>query len=122
MATQDDVPLITEMDIEALLEQELNDLYVHDFYLLDHLIDINSKVKEQQDRMDAVRDEATRIFSFAEQRQILLDRQQSETVLDKAFEQVVEPTSTQQSPVTRRKNLLLIRRKMFLEPLPRRSC
>ena len=91
MAAQDDVPLIAEMDIEALLEQELNNLYVHDFYLLDHLIDINSKVKEQQDRMDAVRDEATRIFeSFAEiETQILLDRQQSETVLDKAFEQVV---------------------------------
>ena len=62
MAAQDDVPLIAEMDIEALPEQELNNLYVHDFYLLDHLIDINSKVKEQQDRMDAVRDEATRIF------------------------------------------------------------
>ena len=91
MAAQDDVPLIAEMDIEALLEQELNNLNVHDFYLLDHLIDINSKVKEQQDRMDAVRDEATRIFeSFAEiETQILLDRQQSETVLDKAFEQVV---------------------------------
>ena len=91
MAAQDDVPLIAEMDIEALLEQELNNLYVHDFYLLDHLIDINSKVKEQQDRMDAVRDEATRIFeSFAEiETQILLDRQQSDTVLDKAFEQVV---------------------------------
>ena len=91
VAAQDDVPLIAEMDIEALLEQELNNLYVHDFYLLDHLIDINSKVKEQQDRMDAVRDEATRIFeSFAEiETQILLDRQQSETVLDKAFEQVV---------------------------------
>ena len=91
VAAQDDVPLIAEMDIEALLEQELNNLYVHDFYLLDHLIDINSKVKEQQGRMDAVRDEATRIFeSFGEiETQILLDRQQSETVLDKAFEQVV---------------------------------
>ena len=91
MAAQDDVPLIADMDIEALLEQELNTLNVDDFYLLDHLIDINSKVKEQQGRMDAVRDEATRIFeSFAEiETQILLDRQQSETVLDKAFEQVV---------------------------------
>ena len=91
VAAQDDVPLIAEMDIEALLEQELNNLYVHDFYLLDHLIDINSKVKEQQGRMDAVRDEATRIFeSFGEiETQILLDRQQAETVLDKAFEQVV---------------------------------
>ncbi|MGB1796220.1 MAG: peptidoglycan DD-metalloendopeptidase family protein [Acidimicrobiales bacterium] len=90
-AAQDDVPLIADMDIETLLEQELNTLNVDDFYLLDHLIDINSKVKEQQDRMDAVRDEATRIFeSFAEiETQILLDRQQSETVLDKAFEQVV---------------------------------
>ena len=91
MAAQDDVPLIADMDIEALLEQELNTLNVDDFYLLDHLIDINSKVKEQQGRMDAVRDEATRIFeSFGEiETQILLDRQQSETVLDKAFEQVV---------------------------------
>lgn len=90
-AAQDDVPLIADMDIEALLEQELNTLNVDDFYLLDHLIDINSKVKEQQGRMDAVRDEATRIFeSFGEiEAQILLDRQQSETVLDKAFEQVV---------------------------------
>lgn len=90
-AAQDDVPLIADMDIETLLEQELNTLNVDDFYLLDHLIDINSKVKEQQGRMDAVRDEATRIFeSFAEiETQILLDRQQSETVLDKAFEQVV---------------------------------
>jgi len=91
MAAQDDVPLIADMDIEALLEQELNTLNVDDFYLLDHLIDINSKVKEQQGRMDAVRDEATRVFdSFGEiETQILLDRQQSETVLDKAFEQVV---------------------------------
>ena len=91
MAAQDDVPLVADIDIEALLEQELNTLNVDDFYLLDHLIDINSKVKEQQGRMDAVRDEATRIFeSFAEiETQILLDRQQSETVLDKAFEQVV---------------------------------
>ena len=90
-AAQDDVPLIADMDIEALLEQELNTLNVDDFYLLDHLIDINSKVKEQQGRMDAVRDEATRIFdSFgAIETQILLDRQQSQTVLDKAFEQVV---------------------------------
>ena len=31
MAAQDDVPLIAEMDIEALLEQELNNLNVHDF-------------------------------------------------------------------------------------------
>ena len=91
MAAQDDVPLIADMDIEALLEQELNTLNVDDFYLLDHLIDINSKVKEQQGRMDAVRDEATRVFeSFGEiETQILLDRQQSDTVLDKAFEQVV---------------------------------
>ena len=91
MVAQDDVPLIADMDIEALLEQELNTLNVDDFYLLDHLIDINSKVKEQQGRMDAVRDEATRIFeSFGEiETQILLDRQQSDTVLDKAFEQVV---------------------------------
>ena len=91
IAAQDDVPLIADMDIETLLEQELNTLNVDDFYLLDHLIDINSKVKEQQGRMDAVRDEATRIFeSFGEiETQILLDRQQSDTVLDKAFEQVV---------------------------------
>ena len=31
MAAQDDVPLIADMDIEALLEQELNTLNVDDF-------------------------------------------------------------------------------------------
>ena len=84
------------MDIETLLEKELNTLNVDDFYLLEHLIDINSKVKDQQGRMDAVRNEATRIFeSFgAIETQILLDRQQSETVLDKAFEQVVRTYTT----------------------------
>ena len=90
-AADEDVPLIADIDIETLLEQELDDLNVDDFYLLEHLIDIDIKVKAQQTRMDAVRDEANRIFeSFGViETQILLDRQQSETVLDKAFEQVV---------------------------------
>ena len=87
VAADDDVPLIADMDIEALLEQELSNLNVDDFYLLEHLIDIDNKVKDQQSRMYGVRDEANRIFeSFgAIETQILLDRQQSETVLDKAF-------------------------------------
>ena len=91
VAAADDVPLIADMDIEALLEQELSNLNVDDFYLLEHLIDIDNKVKDQQSRMYGVRDEANRIFeSFgAIETQILLDRQQSETVLDKAFEKVV---------------------------------
>jgi len=91
VAADDDVPLIADMDIEALLEQELSNLNVDDFYLLEHLIDIDNKVKDQQSRMYGVRDEANRIFeSFgAIETQILLDRQQSETVLDKAFEKVV---------------------------------
>ncbi|MED5292422.1 MAG: hypothetical protein VYB56_01040, partial [Actinomycetota bacterium] len=50
-AADEDVPLIADVDIEALLEQELNDLNVDDFYLLEHLIDIDIKVKAQQTRM-----------------------------------------------------------------------
>ena len=90
-AVRDNVPLIADMDIEALLEQELAKLNVDDFYLLEHLIDIDVRVKNQRERMDAVRQEADRIaesFGAIEER-ILLDTQQSGTVLEKAFEQVV---------------------------------
>ena len=90
-AVRDDVPLIADMDIEALLEQELAKLNVDDFYLLEHLIDIDVRVKNQRERMDAVRQEADRIaasFGAIEER-ILLDTQRSGTVLEKAFEQVV---------------------------------
>ena len=86
-----DAPLIADMDIEALLEQELAKLNVDDFYLLEHLIDIDVRVKNQRERMEAVRQEADRIaesFGAIEER-ILLDTQQSGTVLEKAFEQVV---------------------------------
>ena len=74
-AADDDVPLIADVDIETLLEQELNNLNVDDFYLLEHLIDIDIKVKAQQARMDAIRGEANRIFeSFGViETQILLD-------------------------------------------------
>ena len=90
-AVGDNAPLIADMDIEALLEQELAKLNVDDFYLLEHLIDIDVRVKNQRERMDAVRQEADRIaesFGAIEER-ILLDTQQSGTVLEKAFEQVV---------------------------------
>ena len=90
-AVRDDVPLIADMDIEALLEQELAKLNVDDFYLLEHLIDIDVRVKNQRERMGAVRQEAERIaesFGAIEER-ILLDTQQAGTVLEKAFEQVV---------------------------------
>ena len=99
-AADDDVPLIADIDIEALLEEELDELKVDDFYLLEHLIDIDTKVKDQQTRMDAVRDEANRIFeSFGViEAQILLDRQQSGTVLDKAFEKVVRTYSSPEEP------------------------
>ena len=90
------------------------------FYLLDHLIDINSKVKEQQGRMDAVRDEATRIFeSFGEiETQILLDRQQSDTVLIKfraSGANLRRPKGVQQR---RGRTLLILRKMSFWEPLP----
>ena len=90
-AGADDVPLIADIDIEALLEQELETLNVGDFYLLEHLVDINTKVKDRQTRMGAVRDEADRIFArfLTIENQIALDREQSETVLGKAFERVV---------------------------------
>ena len=99
-APDDDVPLIADVDIETLLEQELNNLNVDDFYLLEHLIDIDIKVKAQQARMDAIRGEANRIFeSFGViETQILLDRQQSETVLDKAFEKVVRTYTAPAAP------------------------
>ncbi len=90
-AGADDVPLIADIDIEALLEQELETLNVGDFYLLEHLVDIDTKVKDRQTRMGAVRDEADRVFArfLAIENQIALDREQSETVLGKAFERVV---------------------------------
>ena len=99
-AADDDVPLIADVDIETLLEQELNNLNVDDFYLLEHLIDIDIKVKAQQARMDAIRGEANRIFdSFGViETQILLDRQQSETVLGKAFEKVVRTYTAPEEP------------------------
>ena len=99
-AAAGDVPLIADIDIETLLEQELDDLKVDDFYLLEHLIDIDIKVKAQQTRMEAVRDEANRIFeSFGViETQILLDRQQSETVLGKAFEKVVRTYTAPEEP------------------------
>ena len=94
----DDVPLIADMDIEALLEQELANLEVDDFYLLEHLVDIDAKVKDRQTRMGAVRDEADRIFArfLMIDNQISLDRQQSETVLGKAFEKVVRTYTASQ--------------------------
>ena len=90
-AGADDVPLIADIDIEALLEQELATLNVGDFYLLEHLVAIDTKVKDRQTRMGAVRDEADRVFArfLTIENQIALDREQSETVLGKAFERVV---------------------------------
>jgi len=100
VSAQDDVPLIADIDIEALLEQELDNLNVDDFYLLEHLIEIDTKVKDQQTQMDAVRDEANRIFETFGiiETQMLLDRQQSGTVLDKAFEKVVRTYTTREEP------------------------
>ncbi len=100
VAAQDDLPLIADIDIEALLEQELNNLNVDDFYLLEHLIEIDTKVKDQQNQMDAIRDEANRIFETFGiiETQMLLDRQQSGTVLDKAFEKVIRTYTTQEQP------------------------
>lgn len=90
-AGADDVPLIADIDIEALLEQELATLNVGDFYLLEHLVAIDTKVKDRQTRMGAVRDEADRVFArfLTIENQIALDREQSETILGKAFERVV---------------------------------
>ena len=98
VAAQDDVLLITDFDIEALLEQELDNLNVDDFYLLEHLIDIDTQVQDQQTQMDAVRDEANRIFETfgVIETQMLLDQQQSGTVLDKAFEKVVRTYATRE--------------------------
>ena len=95
-AGADDVPLIADIDIEALLEQELETLNVGDFYLLEHLVDIDTKVKDRQTRMGAVRDEADRIFArfLTIDNQIALDREQSETILGKAFERVVRTYTT----------------------------
>ena len=90
-AGADDVPLIADIDVDALLEQELANLNVEDFYLLEHLVDIDTKIKDRQTRMGAVRDEADRIFARFRtiESHISLDRDQSETVLGKAFEKVV---------------------------------
>ena len=99
-AGADDVPLIADTDIEALLEQELANLNVDDFYLLEHLIDIDAKVKDRQTRMGAVHDEADRIFARFKviETQISLDREQSSTVLGKAFEQVVRTYTISAEP------------------------
>ena len=87
----DDVPLIADIDVDALLEEEFANLNVDDFYLLEHLVDIDTKIKDRQTRMGAVRDEADRIFARFQtiDSHISLDRDQSETVLGKAFEKVV---------------------------------
>lgn len=87
----DDVPLIADIDVDALLEEEFANLNVDDFYLLEHLVDIDTKIKDRQTRMGAVRDEADRIFARFQtiESHISLDRDQSETVLRKAFEKVV---------------------------------
>ena len=109
VAAQDDVPLFADFDIEALLEQELDNLNVDDFYLLEHLIDIDTQVQDQQTQMDAVRDEANRIFETfgVIETQMLLDQQQSGTVLDKAFEKVVRTYATQGERQTDEVSLLL---------------
>jgi murein DD-endopeptidase MepM/ murein hydrolase activator NlpD len=90
-AGADDVPLIADIDVDARLEEELANLNVEDFYLLEHLVDIDTKIKDRQTRMGAVRDEADRIFARFRtiESHISLDRDQSETVLGKAFERVV---------------------------------
>ena len=62
-AGADDVPLIADIDVDALLEEEFAKLNVDDFYLLEHLVGIDTKVKDRQTRMGAVRDEADRIFA-----------------------------------------------------------
>jgi murein DD-endopeptidase MepM/ murein hydrolase activator NlpD len=90
-AGADDVPLIADIDVDALLEEEFANLNVNDFYLLEHLVGIDAKVKDRQTQMGAVRDEADRIFARFQtiENQISLDREQSERVLGKAFEKVV---------------------------------
>jgi murein DD-endopeptidase MepM/ murein hydrolase activator NlpD len=99
-AGADDVPLIADIDLEALLEQELANLNVDDFYLLEHLVDIDAKVKDRQIRMSAVRDEADRIFARFQtiENHISFDRKQSETVLGKAFEKVVVTYTIPEQP------------------------
>ena len=99
-ASADDVPLIADIDLEALLEQELANLNVNDFYLLEHLVDIDAKVKDRQTRMSAVRDEADRIFARFQtiENHISFDREQSATVLGKAFEKVVRTYTITEQP------------------------
>jgi len=99
-AGADDVPLIADIDVDALLEEEFAKLNVDDFYLLEHLVGIDTKVKDRQTRMGAVRDEADRIFARFQtiESHISFDREQSERVLGKAFEKVVRTyTVTEQS-------------------------
>ena len=109
VAAQDDVLLLADFDIEALLEQELDNLNVDDFYLLEHLIDIDTQVQDQQTQMDAVRDEANRIFETfgVIETQMLLDQQQSGTVLDKAFEKVIRTYAAREERQTNEVPLLL---------------
>lgn len=99
-AGADDVPLIADIDVDALLEEEFANLNVDDFYLLEHLIDIDAKVKDRQTRMGAVRDEADRIFARFQtiETHISLDRDQSERVLGKAFEKVVRTYTIPEQP------------------------
>ena len=99
-AGADDVPLIADVDVDALLEEEFANLNVNDFYLLEHLVDIDAKVKDRQTRMGAVRDEADRIFARFQtiESQISLDREQSERVLGKAFEKVVRSYTVSEQP------------------------
>lgn len=99
-AGADDVPLIADIDVDALLEEEFANLNVDDFYLLEHLVDIDAKVKDRQTRMGAVRDEADRIFARFQtiESHISLDRDQSERVLGKAFEKVVRTYTIAEEP------------------------
>ena len=99
-AGADDVPLIADIDVDALLEEEFANLNVSDFYLLEHLVGIDAKVKDRQTQMGAVRDEADRIFARFQtiENQISLDREQSERVLGKAFEKVVRSYAIAEPP------------------------
>ena len=99
-AGADDVPLIADIDVDALLEEEFANLNVSDFYLLEHLVGIDAKVKDRQTQMGAVRNEADRIFARFQtiENQISLDREQSERVLGKAFERVVRSYTVSEPP------------------------
>ena len=99
-ASADDVPLIADIDVDTLLEEEFANLNVNDFYLLEHLVGIDAKVKDRQTQMGAVRNEADRIFARFQtiENQISLDREQSERVLGKAFERVVRSYTVSEPP------------------------